>query len=75
MGENYLIVNKSDLSSELFYVNRTTDTVKVLGSDVEIQSNKQDSLAVDGTGTKYPTVDAVNAGLSSLTNTKTIQFI
>jgi len=25
--------------------------------------NKQNSLAIDGTGTKYPTVDAVNAGL------------
>ena len=27
---------------------------------VEIQSNKQNSLTVDGTGVKYPTVDAVN---------------
>jgi hypothetical protein len=26
-------------------------------------ANKQNSLAVDGTGTKYPTVDATNAGL------------
>jgi hypothetical protein len=29
----------------------------------ELVSNKQNSLAVDGTGTKYPTVDAVNAVL------------
>lgn len=29
----------------------------------ELTSNKQNSLAVDGTGNKYATVDAVNAGL------------
>ena len=28
-------------------------------------ANKQNSLATDGTGAKYPTVDAVNAGLDS----------
>ena len=33
---------------------------------LELQSNKQNSLAVDGTGVKYTTVDAVNAALSSL---------
>lgn len=32
-------------------------------TDVELQANKQNSLVVDGTGVKYPTVDAVNAGL------------
>jgi len=31
----------------------------------ENSANKQNSLAVDGTGTKFPTVDAVNAGISS----------
>lgn len=30
-------------------------------------SNKQNNLNIDGTGTKYPTVDAVNAGLLSVT--------
>lgn len=38
-----------------------------LGSDLsskENTANKQNSLAVDGTGTKFPTVDAVLAGLS-----------
>ena len=29
----------------------------------EVKANKQNSLATDGTGTKFPTVDAVNAGL------------
>jgi len=31
----------------------------------ELTSNKQNSLATDGTGAKYTTVDAVNAGLST----------
>jgi len=32
-------------------------------------ANKQNSLATDGTGSKYPTVDAVNAGLATKLNT------
>jgi hypothetical protein len=31
----------------------------------ENSANKQNSLAVDGTGTKFPTVDAVNAGITN----------
>lgn len=53
--------------------------IAVLGYTPENVANKQDSLAVDGTGVKYPTVDAVNSGLStkqatlvSGTNIKTI---
>lgn len=34
----------------------------------ELKANKQNSLAADGTGTKFPTVDAVNAGLAGNTN-------
>jgi len=37
-----------------------------LGFTPENVANKQNSLAVDGTGAKYPTVDAINAALSSL---------
>lgn len=36
---------------------------KILSALIEKTDNKQNSLAVDGTGTKYPTVDAVNVGL------------
>jgi len=36
-----------------------------LGFTPENAANKQNSLAVDGTGAKYPTVDAVNAGMAS----------
>jgi hypothetical protein len=36
-----------------------------LGYTAEDVANKQNSLAVDGTGAKYTTVDAVNAGLNT----------
>ena len=39
-------------------------------SGYELLSNKQNSLATDGTGTKYPTVDAVNAELNSINTDK-----
>jgi len=32
----------------------------VVDAGYELSANKQNSLAIDGTGTKYPTVDAVN---------------
>jgi len=35
----------------------------VVDAGYELKSNKQNDLTTDGTGTKYPTVDAVNAGL------------
>lgn len=34
-------------------------------ANLEFITNKQDSLAIDGTGTKYPTVDAVNDAIIS----------
>ena len=40
------------------------DTLLLLKED---KINKQNSLIVDGTGTKYPTVDAVNSRLDNLT--------
>jgi hypothetical protein len=44
-----------------------------LAYTAEDVANKQNSLALDGTGTKYPTVDAVNAELESkITGTGTI---
>ena len=42
--------------------------VTALGYTPENIANKQNSLAVDGTGIKYPTVDAVNAGLNLKAN-------
>lgn len=42
------------------------NTPPIIGGDYEKVINKQNSLAVDGSGTKYPTVDAVNAGLAAI---------
>jgi len=39
----------------------------VLAGEYEIKANKQNSLAVDGTGGKYPTVDAVNEAIAEVT--------
>lgn len=36
-------------------------------ANLEFISNKQDSLAVDGTGIKYPTVDALNNAIAAVT--------
>jgi hypothetical protein len=43
-----------------------------LGFNAENIANKQNSLAADGSGVKYPTVDAVNSGLSNV-NTNSIR--
>lgn len=40
-------------------------------SDFEKTVNKQNSLTTDGTGTKYPTVDAVNSSLSGKADAST----
>jgi hypothetical protein len=41
----------------------------------EATANKQNSLTVDGTATKYPTVDSVNAGLALKANNDPAQII
>ena len=46
------------------YVNLTIDNIMSMEqNDFELSSNKQNSLATDGTGNKYPTIDAINAGV------------
>jgi len=40
----------------------------------EVLTNKQNSLTADGTGLKYPTVDAVNAGIANV-NTNAVDKI
>jgi len=51
------------------------DSISNIGADIDAElllkedtGNKQDSLTVDGTGSKFPTVDAVNSGLSGKLN-------
>lgn len=41
---------------------------------LELQANKQNSLTVDGTGVKYPTVDAINSAITNI-NTNAVDLI
>lgn len=41
-----------------------TSNITIGDNTKEPSLNKQNSLSIDGTGTKFPTVDAVNSGLS-----------
>jgi len=50
-------------SSTSLWKNKSVTTA--LGYTPDNAANKQNSLAVDGTATKYPTVDAVNVGLAT----------
>ncbi len=59
------IFNQNQLTS---LVNLLTKTVNTLIAGKEDVANKQNSLAVDATNTKYPTVTAVNTGLATKLN-------
>ena len=58
------IFNQNQLTQ---LINLVTQRVNALIAGKENVSNKQNSLAADVTNTKYPTVTAVNAGLSATT--------
>jgi len=51
-----------------------TNVIAALGYTPENVANKQNNLTVDGLGTKYPTVDAVNAGIATVTAGQTENF-
>jgi len=59
------IFNQNQLTS---LINLLTQNVNALIAGKENVSNKQNSLAPDGTNTKYPTVTAVNTGLAAKLN-------
>ena len=59
------IFNQNQLTS---LINLLTQNVNALIAGKENVSNKQNSLAADGTNTKYPTVTAVNTGLAAKLN-------
>lgn len=59
------IFNQNQLTS---LINLLTQNVNALIAGKEDVSNKQNSLATDGTNTKYPTVTAVNTGLATKLN-------
>jgi len=52
------VLNKSTVSGIT-----STDALNALNTNKENTANKQNSLAVDGTGVKFPTVDAINNGV------------
>lgn len=54
------IFNQNQLTQLVNLFTQRTSALLVLKEDV---ANKQDSLATDGTGVKYPTVDAINSAL------------
>jgi len=63
-GDFLYIVDVSDTTESAQGTSKKIRKDKVdSGASKENIANKQNSLAIDGTGTKYPTVDAVNAGL------------
>lgn len=51
-------------SGDSYFIEETELTETL--SKYELIENKQNSLEVDGTGTKYPTVDAVNEALDEI---------
>ena len=53
-------------TTEGIWENKTI--TQILGYTAENFANKQNSLTIDGTGVKYPTVDAVNVGLGLKSN-------
>lgn len=57
--EGYSLVKDTEIEK----LAALTDTGDLDLSVVELLENKQDSLLADNTGVKFPTVDAVNAGL------------
>jgi len=63
-GDFLYIVDVSDTTESAQGTSKKIRKDKVdSGASKENIANKQNSLAIDGTGTKYPTVDAVNAVL------------
>lgn len=66
--DNQLFVKKYVSNSPYISIVESENRYELVFNDgnIEINNNKQDSLLVDGTGTKYPTVDAVNEVISDL---------
>lgn len=62
-----ILIGIGKLQNQLNNIQVTYNTIiSALGFTPENLVNKQDSLVVDGTGTKYVTVDAVNSQFNSL---------
>lgn len=60
------LINDGEFGDSRFVEeNELTDILEGL-TKYELIENKQNNLNIDGTGTKYPTVDAVNNALSDI---------
>lgn len=62
-GDDFIIIEESQNEYK----------IKLNNNNLELVDNKQDDLTYDGTGTKYPTVDAVNRGLQDIRDEVVIQ--
>ena len=67
LANNDLLVYESSTG---LWKNKSVNSV--IGYTPENVSNKQNSLAADGTGVKYPTVDAINANVVHIAGNETI---
>lgn len=59
-------VLKTNFPNRTYGTNSLGEQITYATADKENVSNKQNSLTIDGTGQKYATVDAVNAGLTAI---------
>lgn len=72
-GDFLYIVDVSDTTESAQGTSKKIRKDKVdSGASKENIANKQNDLTIDGTGTKYPTVDAVNSEVVKLSTTQTI---
>jgi len=73
----YISSNYYPLSNPSSYISGITsgDVTTALGYTPEDVANKQNSLTIDGTGFKYPTVDAINSALVSKESFQTLTIV
>lgn len=65
---NQLFVKKYKSGDDFIQIEESANKYEITLNEgkVELKENKQNNLTPDGTGTKYPTVDAVNEGLQEI---------
>lgn len=75
VNNNKLFVRKYVSGDDFIIIEESQNEYKIKLNDnkLELLSNKQDDLTYDGTGTKYPTIDAVNRGLQDIRDEIVIQ--
>lgn len=76
VNNNQLFVKKYVSGDDYIEITETSNNyeIKLVDDKLELVDNKQNSLDPDGTGTKYPTVDAVNEALANATGDKNFVY-